>query len=145
MIPKLPINFLDIPGAHQMLPSITLPTRITDTSSIIIDNIFISPTDSNILSGNLTVSISDHLPQFTFLGIKPETSSNPPLGFRRDRLKFNRKQFKNQFENLNWENILKIEESDVNTSFNSFMDSATSLFNEPVSYTHLTLPTIYSV
>ena len=67
-------NFLDILGAHQMLPSITLPTRITDTSSTIIDNIFIYPTDSNILSGNLTVSISDHLSQSIFLGIKPETS-----------------------------------------------------------------------
>ena len=68
--------------------------------------------------------------RFTFLGIKPETSFKPPLGFRRDWSKFNRKQFKNQFENLTWENILKIEEDDVNTSFNSFMDSATSLFNE---------------
>ena len=96
-------NFLDILGAHQMLPSITLPTRITDTSSTIIDNIFISPTDSNILSGNLTVSISDHLPQFIFLGIKPETSSKPPLGFRRDLSKFNCEQFKNQFENLKFE------------------------------------------
>ena len=44
--------WFQIIGAHQMLPSINLPTRITDTSSTIIDNIFISPTDSNILSGN---------------------------------------------------------------------------------------------
>ena len=49
-----------------------------------------------------------------------------------------RKQFKNQFENLNWENILKIEKGDVNTSFNSFMDSATSLFNEHVPLVRIT-------
>ena len=29
-------NFLDILGAHQMLPSITLPARITDTSYLYI-------------------------------------------------------------------------------------------------------------
>ena len=73
-------NFHDIPGAHQMLLSITLPNRITYTSSSIIDNIFIYPTDSNILSGNLTVPISDHLPQFIFLVIKPETSSKLQFG-----------------------------------------------------------------
>ena len=60
------------------------------------------------------------------------------MGFRRDWSKFNREQFKNQFENLNWENILKIKESDVNTSFNSFMDSATSLFNEHVPLVRIT-------
>ena len=91
-------NFLDILGAHQMLPSITLPTRITDTSSTIIDNIFISPTDSNILYGNLTVSKSEHLPQFIFLDFKSETSSKLLLGFRRDWSKLNCEQFKNQFD-----------------------------------------------
>ena len=77
-------NFFDILGVHQILPSITLPTRITETSSTIIDNIFIFPTDSNILSGNLTVSISnpsitDHLqPQLIYPGTKPENSSKHP-------------------------------------------------------------------
>ena len=35
-------NFLDLLGAYQILPTITLPTRISDTSSTLIDNKFSS-------------------------------------------------------------------------------------------------------
>lgn len=131
-------NFLDLLGAYQMLPSITLPTRITETSNTLIDNIFIPPSDSIIVSGNLTVSISDHLPQFLFFDNKPESNSKPLLGFRRDWSKFNRENFKNQFENTNWDEILKIEEGDINMSFDSFLDYTTTLFDAHVPLVKIT-------
>ncbi len=50
------------------MPSILHPSRITDTNSTLIDNIFLSNvTDCNIHSGNLLAMISDHLPQFAIL------------------------------------------------------------------------------
>ena len=59
-------KFLDILGSFSLLPQIILPTRITNTSKTLIDNIFI---DSSIFqissSGNLVYHISDHLPQFS--------------------------------------------------------------------------------
>ena len=131
-------NFLDILGASQILPSITLPTRITSTSSTLIDNIFIPPSDSDIISGNLTVAISDHLPQFLLFDNKPQIKSKTSLGYRRDWSKFNREQFKNQFENLNWDEILNIEEGDVNSSLNSFLGHTTSLFEEHVPLVKIT-------
>ena len=70
------LNFGKKRGTHQFLeelfhnnytPQITLPTRITDRSSTLIDNNFLNAQLHKQTSGNITTSISDHLPQFTIL------------------------------------------------------------------------------
>ena len=58
-------NFLDILGSFSLLPQIILPTRITNTSKTLIDNIFVDSTTFQISSGNLVHHISDPLPQFS--------------------------------------------------------------------------------
>ena len=61
-------DFINLIFSSHLIPSILHPTRITDTSSTLIDNIFVSnASDCNILSGNLLSMISDHLPQFAIL------------------------------------------------------------------------------
>ena len=42
---------------------ISQPTRRTSHFDILIDNIFSNVTDSDIVSGNLTATVSDHLSQ----------------------------------------------------------------------------------
>ena len=60
-------DFYNILCTHFLVPHITLPTRITSGSATLIDNIFSNNLDiSGAVSGNLTVSISDHLPQFLY-------------------------------------------------------------------------------
>ena len=70
------LNFGRKRGTHQFLeelfhnnytPQITLPTRITDRSATLIGNIFLNTQRHKQTSGNITTSISDHLPQFTIL------------------------------------------------------------------------------
>ena len=39
------------------------PTRITSHSTTLIDNTFSNVIDADIISGNLTATIFDHLPQ----------------------------------------------------------------------------------
>ena len=58
-------HFLDILGSFSLLPQIIFPTRITNTSKTLIDNIFADSSNFQIFSGNLTYHISDHLPQFS--------------------------------------------------------------------------------
>ena len=58
------MSFLDIIGSHLVALQILLPTRITEHSKTLIDNILSSPTESGTISGNIVYSISDHLPQF---------------------------------------------------------------------------------
>ena len=52
------------------MPLITAPTRVASRSKTLIDNIFINRYDQNIISGNILVGISDHMPQFALV---PET------------------------------------------------------------------------
>ena len=61
-------NFIDTFQSNLLIPTVTLPTRITKNSKTLIDNIISSPSKFQILSGNLTVGISDHLPQFLMYG-----------------------------------------------------------------------------
>ena len=49
---------------HYFLPHILQPSRVTTNSKILIGNIFSNMAVPNIISGDLTSSLSDHLPQF---------------------------------------------------------------------------------
>ena len=54
-------EFLDSLASSMFLPYIIQPTRVTSNSKTIIDNIFSNIISTDIISGNLTATISDHL------------------------------------------------------------------------------------
>ena len=54
--------------AGGFYPLISLPTRITDTTATLIDNIWTNNLQAEIVSGLVTVRLSDHLPVFSFMG-----------------------------------------------------------------------------
>ena len=56
-------DFINLMISH-FLPHILHPTRITDHSATIIDNIFSNSLECDNISGNLLSQISDHFPQF---------------------------------------------------------------------------------
>ena len=60
-------EFLDSLASNSFIPLILQSTRITSHSNTLIDNIISNVIDSDIISGNLTATISDHLPQFTII------------------------------------------------------------------------------
>ena len=71
-------TFLDDLASNSLQPQILLPTRISNNSKTLIDNIFCNipnPLVKSAMSGNISSSISDHLPQFFIL---PEFFSNSP-------------------------------------------------------------------
>ena len=51
-------KFLENLLLHNFMPQITLPTRITEKTAILIDNIIINNNVLNCISGNITTSIS---------------------------------------------------------------------------------------
>ena len=87
-------EFLDSLASNSFLPYILQPTRITSHSKTLIDNIFTNITLPDSISGNLTATISDHLPQFL---IVPNIFSNPPSNksniYERDWSKLDQKIF----------------------------------------------------
>ena len=60
-------EFLDSLVSNSFIPLILQPTRITNHSNTLIDNMFSNIIDINIISGNVTATISDHLPQFAII------------------------------------------------------------------------------
>src|SRR6267154_1983193 len=67
-------NFLDMINTYDFIPLTTLPTRLTETSSTLIDHIYYRPSyklrcnlSDNCLTGILTVDITDHLANFLCL------------------------------------------------------------------------------
>ena len=54
--------------SNLFLPAIILPTKINNVNNTLIDNIFSNQINSNTISGNISVNISDgHLPSFCMI------------------------------------------------------------------------------
>ena len=60
-------EFLDSLASNSFIPLILQPTRITSHSNTLIDNIFSNVIDLDIISGNLTATISGHLSLFAII------------------------------------------------------------------------------
>ena len=68
-------EFLDSLASNSYLPYIIQPSQHTSHSRTLIDNIFSNIILKDIICGNITATISDHLLQFM---ISPNTIANPP-------------------------------------------------------------------
>ena len=60
-------GFINSMTNHFFLSYILQPSRVTDHSATLIDNIFSNATDVESVSGNLSSLISDHFIQFMFI------------------------------------------------------------------------------
>ena len=123
-------SFFERISSSLLVPHIIFPTRCTSFSNTLIDNIFSNSTNfQDGISGNLTVAISDHLPQFLFINheASAQASSSSPK-FIRDSVKFNKEDFLLDFLSINFDDILK-KNSDPNTSFNLCLDQIDTLID----------------
>ena len=108
-------DFLDSLASNSFIPYILHPTRITSHSKTLIDNIFSNYISHEIISGNITVTISDHLPQFSFV---PNILSNPSTQksnfYERDWSKFKQENFILDYFDKDWADLLQIDQQNVN-------------------------------
>ena len=113
---NLTAKYFDLMTSHLFVPHIIHPTRITSTTRTLIDNIFSNATNpEEAVSGNLTISLSDHLAQFLFMPndqSKPEEHKKPKTVI--DRRKFDQENYILDMFDLNW-NINNFE--DPNDAF----------------------------
>ena len=110
-----------------LLPYILQPTRITERSATLIDNIFANTYAMNAISGNLVSKISDHLPQFL---IVDNLKANYKVlnYYKNDFSKFGEEKFINDFSLLDWNNISS-DYMDANTKFDIFYDQISQFIN----------------
>ena len=114
-------EFLDSLASNSFSSLILQPTRITSHSNTLINNIFSNVIDPDIISGNLTATISDHLPQFSIIPIMfGNIPSNKPNIYERDWSKFDKEHFILYYFSVDWEDLLKIDELNAANSTKCF-------------------------
>ena len=110
-------EFLGSLFSHMLLPHLVQPTRIRNNSKTITDKIYSNVITPNNISGNITATVSDHLPQFL---IAPDILSNPPSTklniFERAWSKFDQENFMLDYLSVDWENLIKSNCGNVNQS-----------------------------
>ena len=120
-------NFLDLIYSYSLYPLILRPTRITDKSETLIDNILTN--DLNNIGGILMFDTSDHLPNFTLTKkkIKPNKEDNHKM--IRDLPNKNINNLKTCMNDFNWKDLLE-NHDDVNSAYNEFIKIFTNMLNK---------------
>ena len=111
-------QFLDSMCSYSLFPSITQPTRVTHKSKTLIDNIFVNFHSPDTVSGNITVSISDHLAQFILIPSR-KVLEKPQKVFKRCYKNFDKEKFTHDIDNINWNEHIKDE--NINDSVSIFL------------------------
>ena len=95
-----------------------------------IDYIFSNLVNPDIISGNLAVTISGHLPQFAII---PNMSGNisgiKSNIYERDWSKFDRGNFILDYFYVYWEDLLKIDELNADNSTAIYLDKTNMLLD----------------
>ena len=115
------------------------PTRITPNSKTLIDNIFSnSPTFSEGISGNITLSISDHLAQFLIIPMNFGYVLSKIYLYKRDTKNFDREIFLLDLLDIDWSLVIKLEKEDPNYSFNLYENTLNTLLDKYIPLRKIT-------
>ena len=124
-------NFFGTMMASHMLPTITIPTKINRKKNTVIDNIFTNQIHPDMLSGNLTLAISDHLP--SFLIIPRDNQNHAPKQqnfYTRETKNFDRLNFLYDYFDIDRNTILEANENNVNKSLQIFLSEINKLLDK---------------
>ena len=123
-------NFLNILGSSFFLPQILQPTRITDHSATLIDNIFFNSLQHFTISGNLVYDLTDHLPNFIIFNKFSALSSKIKI-FKRDFTQFNQTDLIEEMKKINWE-LEFVNNSNPTNMFDAFYNKVTQIINKHI-------------
>ncbi len=128
-------QFLNNMLSFGLLPTITVPTRITETTATLLDNFFTNFSLDKILTRAIYDDISDHLPILINIAEKhssslihpsPEISTSLPI-FNT----FNAKKFENYLATEDWSLLNKNDIAlPANAAFDLFLNKFKTLFDK---------------
>ena len=116
-------EFINSMVSHHLLPHILQPTRVTDHSATIIDNIFTNATEYDTISGNILNQLADHFSQFLIMK-KISVVHKDATYCKYDYSKFDKDKFLSDFSKICWDEDKNIS-TDVNTKFSIFHEKVT--------------------
>ena len=127
---NLTYEFLDSLASNLFIPLILQPIRISSHSNTLIDNIFSNIIDPDIMPGNLTDIISNHLPQFAITSnMFGNTVSNKSNIYERDWSKFYQENFIQDYFSIHWKHLLKIDKLNVDNSTHMYIEKINILLD----------------
>ena len=118
-------EFFNTMTSYFFQPHIIQPTRITDHSATLIDNIYLNTIEYKTISGNLIYDISDHLPNFIVIS-KLSQSSYHYDRYIREYSQFNEADFLEEVGTIDWMDVFG-DTDDVNLIFSSLVQSCFAL------------------
>lgn len=98
----------DVSNLYQLDQLITAYTRVTETSSTIIDLIFTSDKNMHTKTGIFPVSVSDHFLIFTVIGKIFVKSFENTINYR-DFTNFDQEKFLHDLSLINWSDALEYD------------------------------------
>ena len=128
-------EFINTMVSHYLLPRILQPTRVTDHSATIIDNIFTNATDFEALSGNILNQLADHFSQFLILKRLPITHKDAAY-YQYDYSNFDKDRFIASFSKIRWNENEDIS-IDTNEKFSKFYDKVSNCVKNRVPLTKI--------
>ena len=114
--------------SNGLYPLIDRPTRISNESSTLIDNIFTNQTKKKTTNGVLINDISDHLPIFMLQHTHKFTEPLVKSIFKRDVHARNLDILCEKLTSENWSCIYTC--NDVNVAYSSFIQALTCLYEQ---------------
>ena len=87
-------DYINLLASNGYFPLVTLPTRVTETSSTVIDHIITNDHKHSIIPGIIKSDLTDHYPIFCSIKLRflPNKKSEPSM-FQRDLHNFNKNAY----------------------------------------------------
>ena len=119
-------KFLETLHDENLLPAITRPSRITQTSATLINNVFLSKILYRQFDSTLLIrDIFDHLPLLVLIK-QTKLKDKTPIEFKSQKLNKDKiTRIKNILFNTDWN--VRLNNTDSNTNFNMFCDYLNSV------------------
>ena len=122
--------------SHFFQPCITEPTRVVmGNRPSLVDNIFINTIGQDVVSGNLTCKITDHMPNFILINDFIQKRNKMKRRVR-DFKTFNEKLYLNEIRDININSLLDAE--NINEIYDNYHDQLIEIINRHAPYKTLT-------
>ena len=119
-------NYLEILLSNELLPLITLPTRIGQRSATLIDHISTNRNDNLYDTGIIINDLSDHFATFYIIHDKVKCRPSYNNRFSRVMNSANKSEFKDKLENTDWNFIY--QDCDTESAFSNFFHHLDNCF-----------------
>ncbi|KAJ8025074.1 hypothetical protein HOLleu_35175 [Holothuria leucospilota] len=127
-------ELVNIMSLYSFYPLIDKPTRVTTSTSSLIDNIFTNVANHILKSGVLVTDISDHYPIFCVIQSKIHTLSRKNV-YKNNTCRKNINYFKSELSNVDWSFIMNDE--NVDSAYSNFSKVLLMTFNKCCPYTQV--------